>query len=129
MNMLDQLDITYIDVKPFDYAAHEKLVADRPKPLEMYEYGSVISDSDLDALQTSWGFDPEPEPDEMEYASFVVNTCQGLSQNKAAERLAKEFGGKTSAFRSMFQRKQLPITKTGSAWSFTDEYKWKTPEL
>lgn len=122
-------DITYIDVKPFDYVAWARRMDERPKPLETYEYGNVISDSELDVLQDSWDFDPETEPDEMEYASFVVNTCQGLSQNKAAERLAKEFGGKTSAFRSMFQRKQLPVIKTGSAWSFTDEYKWKIHEL
>jgi hypothetical protein len=122
-------DITFIDVKPFDYAAWEKLAGNRPKPLEMNQYGSVISDAEFDALHASWGCDPEPEPDETEYASFIVNTCQGVSQNKTAERLAEEFGGSKAKYRQLFNRKQLPVTKVGSAWCFTDDYKWKTSEL
>jgi hypothetical protein len=109
----------------FDHKTDEGL--HRPRALSMDDYRDVISDEELDALQASW--EPDPEPDVHEFGSFVVDVCQGLSQNKAAEALADEFGGSKEKFRKMFHRGKLPIKWDGKAWAFTGEYRWALYEL
>lgn len=49
-----------------------------------------------------------------ELASWLVENCQGLSQRKAAEKLAAELGISTEAARSRV--KALPVEKTGTTW-------------
>ncbi len=124
---VDDYDITFMDCEPFDYSRIEAVRW--PSMLSMDDYGGVISDRELDEVEASWGFDPEPEPDVHEYGSFVVDVCQGLSQNKSAEALAAEFGGTKAKFRQMFQRGKLPVKRDGKAWAFTREYRWILYEL
>ncbi|WP_280179884.1 AAA family ATPase [Nocardia cyriacigeorgica] len=49
-----------------------------------------------------------------ELATWVVQNCQGLSQRKAAEKLAAELGIGAEAARSRI--KNLPVTQSGTSW-------------
>ncbi|MDP9847556.1 hypothetical protein [Streptosporangium lutulentum] len=122
-------DITYIGTEPFNHDSFRKLSAKRPKRLSMTDYEDMFSNEELDALQASWSVDVEPAPDEMEFASFVVNLHREASQNKVSERLSAEFGGSKEKFRKMFHRKKIPIVRANTAWCFTGEYRWIQHEL
>ncbi|MEW9555244.1 AAA family ATPase [Nonomuraea sp. NPDC050783] len=54
------------------------------------------------------------------YARFIVENCQGRSQNKAAEDLAAEFGGKVNRFRNLLTRGRLPVRRIGDRWELTE---------
>lgn len=53
------------------------------------------------------------------YARFVVEHCQGMSQNKTAEKMAERFGGQPSKYRNLITRGGLPVRRTGEQWALT----------
>jgi hypothetical protein len=53
-------------------------------------------------------------------AGWVVANCQGLSQNKAAEKLVAEFGGNANTYRSYLGSGKIPVVRSGADWRLTE---------
>jgi len=74
-----------------------------------------------EAIQRQRTYDAEKLNKNLDYARFVVENCQGMSQRQAAEKLAEKFGGSSETMRNLFKRKSLPVVQSDGRWSLTEE--------
>lgn len=98
-----------------------RLALDDSHGLRFNLKGEVTQERAIEKVERERTYERETLDRNLEYARYVVDQCQGLSRNKAAEKLAEKFGDTPSKYKGLLTRKAIPVNSlTRGAWELTE---------